>query len=321
MKQVLIYLLFTVIYPIEITSQSCYDVYDDAIYLSNFEEYENLADSILDFEILKGTKNFNVYLLKSKLLYKRGQINEGFDNVKEAIRYGCDIRHNIFSNQFFKKTLSKSDSTKLMNLAPKIIEVPFKTANPLALPQLYQLVNWDQALSNYTIRYRDSICITTSKSRIFELKITRDLLRKYLKEFGYPDENEFGSVMVDRFDLVIIHHFQVVDICDWLKVYYDQAFINNKISPERYYGFYDRLSVYRDLPQRTGTFSSGKRINGRYEVYPIENINSIDDLREKLCLSPLHVFLKNNYFSIPEGYSYDMKNYVKKVRYKLNSNK
>jgi len=298
-------------------SQSCYDIYEDALYLSTFTEYEHLADSLLDIEIADGNNNFNIYLLKAKLLYLRGNSIEGFNNLKVAIRFGCDLGHHIFTNRFFKKHLTRSDSINLIKQAPNLIEVPIKTANPLALPELYQLQNFDQALRYFTTKYRDSICVSETKALSYELKISRKLLREYLNNFGFPNEKEFGTVMLDRFDKVIIHHKSEIDSCEWLKYYYDKALLEGKISPERYFNFYETFRIEKNQLQQTGSFAGRLRINGNWEVYPIENIDIVDELRKKNCLCPLHVYLKNNNFIIPEGYSFEMNDYVRNVRNKI----
>lgn len=313
----MIKLCLFVIMPLFTYGQSCYDAYADAKYLSQFDDYKDLADSILDKEILNGTKNFNIYLLKSKLEYNKGNVEKGFNFLTKAVIYGCNIKHHIFTNKQMGSFVSSSDSLVILQLAQKNIEFPWAATNKMALEALYELVHWDQALTNFTVRYRDSLGISTSQVRQFELKMTRKLLRKYLKNYSYPDEKEFGPGLVDRFDLLIVHHFQEVDSCEWLKPFYDEAYKNNIISPQRYFEFYDKFSVYKKLPQRYGTFISGKKNNGRYEVYPIEDIENIDALRTELCLSPLHVFLKNNGFDLPDGYNFDWKQYINSVRYRL----
>lgn len=313
--------LFIILFPLMpflSFSQGCYDIFEDAFYLSKFDEYRDLADSILDVEISNGTQDFNVFLLKSKMLYQKGDSTAGFQFLLKAVKYGCDIGHNIFTNPFFKKVISKSDSLQIIEIAEKDVEIPFNTANKRALYYLYQLTNWDQALNNFTIRFHDSMCIKPAQSRIYELSITRKMLRKYLKDYGYPDVKEFGEVLVDKFDLVIIHHFQQVDSCEWLKPYYDEALKNNKISPQRYFNYFDKLLLYRDLPLKYCAISAGKTNNiGTFDMYPVEDIENIDALRKRLCLSPLHVFLKKYFIEIPEGYTYDMNSYINDVRLKL----
>ena len=317
MKKYLILTLVTSFLISEVRTQKCYNIYEDALYLSKFDEYKSLADSILDYAISENSKDFNLYLLKSKLFYEKGQSDEGFQNLIEAVRYGCHIRHNIFTNRFFKNVLSTSDSLKLMHLASSIIEVPFKTANTLALPRLYELVQWDQALNNFTIRFKDSMCITSSKSRILELKITRKMLMQYLEEFGYPDEKEFGEVLVNRFDLVIIHHRQDLDNFFWLENYWEEAYKKGKISHQRYFDFHDSNRVYLDKHQKLGAFESGKEIDGKWHMYPIENVSEIDILRDKSCLCPLFIFAKKNGLTLPETYTYNFEDYISAVRKRI----
>ena len=307
-------LLILLCLPFCLSSQRCYDHIEDALYLSKFNEYKNLADSILEIEILNETKDFKVYLLKSKFEYEKENFENGFHHLTKAVKYGCHLRHHIFTDKFFKKYINQSDSLILLKIAQEELVFPFETSNRLSIISLYELVHWDQALNNYTVRFHDSMCLSPPQSRVLELKITRNMLRQYLKGYGYPDEREFGSVLVDRFDLVVIHHFEQVDSCEWLKSFYDEAFKMKKITPNRYYELYDRFLVYKNLPQKYGAFTSGRRINGRYEIYPIEDIEHIDKLRENLCLSPLHVFLKNNNLEIPEGYSYNMNHYITTIR-------
>lgn len=307
-------LFLLLLIPLLTSGQDCYDYFEDALYLSKFDEHKSLSDSILDLEISNNSKYFKVYLLKSKFQYEKGDKEGGLRNLYYAVKYGCNLRHHIFSNKFMKSHLTKMDSLELIEYAKKEVAYPFNASNKISLIKLLELVHWDQALSNFTLRYHDSMCINSSQSRAFELKITRNMLRKYLNDFGYPDEKDFGSELVDRFDLVIIHHFQKVDSCDWLKTYYDEAFDKGKISTQRYYNYYDKLLVYKDLPQKYGTFSGGKNINGSYQIYPIENISNIDNIRKKLCLSPFHVFLKNNGFDIPDNYRFDINEYLSSIR-------
>ena len=310
-------LLILLFLPLCSFSQRCYDYFEDALYLSKFNEYKSLADSILEIEILNETKDFRVYLLKSKFEYEKENLENGFQLLTKAVKYGCHLRHHIFTDKFFKKYINQSDSLTLLKVAKKELVFPFEASNRLSIISLYELVHWDQALNNYTIRFHDSMCLSPSQSRVLELKITRNMLRQYLKDYGYPNEKEFGSVLVDRFDLVVIHHFEQVDSCEWLKSYYDEAYKMKKITPQRYYELYEKFLVYKDLPQKYGAFTSGRKINGRYEIYPIEDIEHIDKLRKQLSLSPLHVFLKNNNINIPENYSFDMKEYVNSIRNKL----
>lgn len=124
--------------------------------------------------------------------------------------------------------------------------------------------------------------------------------------------------MVDRFEIVIIHHEVLIDSCEWLKFYYDNAYVSGKISPERYFGFYDTFKASRNLHQKYGAYLGRQKINNKWEIFPIENIENVDSLRAASCLSPLHVFLKNNKFEIPEGYEYSMQDYVKNIRVVLN---
>ena len=301
--------------------QSCYDIYEDALFLSNEAEFADLTDSILDFEILDGSKDFRIYLLKAKLQYIKGDHSNGLNNLKEAIRYGCYIDHNIFTNKFFKKVLFRSDSIDLITFAEKNIEIPFSTSKNLALPELYQLVNFDQALRYFTTKFHDSMCIPETKSLHNELIISRKLLKQYLNRFGFPNEKEFGSVLLDRFDKLIIHHKSEIDSCQWLKPFYDKALNDRIISPSRYYNFYESFRIAKNERQQSGAYEGRQKTNGKWSIFSIENIESVDSLREILCLSPLQIFLTNNNFTVPEGYKFHMDLFVQKVRIRLKDRK
>lgn len=314
-------LFFCIIFSREIKSQPCYDLYHDANYLRQFVGYEMLTDSILNYEIQNETKNIYVYLLKARLEYSKGNSEMGFLNLLKSIKYGCDLDHHIFSRKYFKSVLTPKDSLKLVGEVLNLKEIPNKTANPLALEELYQLLNFDQALRYFTNSFKDSMCISEEKAIKYELFISRKLLRRYLEKFGYPDEKKFGDVLVNRFETVIIHHRKEIDSCYWLKYYYDIAYEEKTISPERYYNFYESFRRNVGELQITGTYQGRQRINNSWEIFPIENIKGVDSLREYLCLSPLHVFLKNNDFIIPEEYNFDFNNYLKVVRARLNARK
>lgn len=295
--------------------QKGYDMYEDAKYLSKFDEYKNLADSILDMEIENGSKNFEVYILKSRLRYEKGNSSDGLFFLLKAVKYGCDFHHHIFTNNFFKKHLTKSDSLEIINCAQKDVEIPFQSSNKLALADLLELVNWDQALNWFLIKNHDSICLNQRQYRILHNKMINELLVDYLKKFGFPKEQDFGSDLVERFKIVITHQ----DSREWLIPFYDSAYMNKEMSPECYYEFYDWIQVNRDLPQKYGAYNSGKIRNGKYYSFPIENIRNIDTLRKSVYLSPLHVFLSNNNFEMPDGYLFDFTAYLISVRNKLNN--
>ena len=309
----LLFFSFLQLIPVYLFSQKSYDIYADALYLSKFDEYKNLADSILDLEITNGAKKFEIYLLKSRLLYEKGQSSEGFPFLLKAVKYGCDFHHHIFTNNFFKKHITQSDSLEIVKYAQKDVEIPFQSANKLALTDLYELVNWDQALNWFLIKYHDSICLNQKQYRVFHNKMINELLIDYLTKFGYPNEQDFGSDLVDRFRIVIVHQKNV----EWLKPFYNEAFKNNKMSLECYYEFYDWIQVERGLPQKYGAYNNGQIRNGKYYNFPIEDIKNIDSLRKSVNLSPLHVFLRNNSFEMPEGYSYDFNKYINSVRNRL----
>ena len=299
--------------PVYSYSQKGYDIYEDALYLSKFDEYKNLADSLLDFEISNDSKKFEIYLLKSRLLYEKGQSSIGFPFVLKAVKYGCDFHHHIFTNNFFKTHISKSDSIEILKVAEKDVEIPFQSANKLALTDLYELVNWDQALNWFLIKNHDSICLNQLQYRTLHNKMINELLIDYLSKFGYPKEQDFGSDLVDRFRIVIMHQ----ESREWLKSFFDEAFKNNNISTEVYFDFYDWILVDKGLPQKYASHITGQIKNGKLYSFPIEDIKNIDSLRRKANLSPLHVFFSNNHFEIPDGYNYNFNKYIDSVRNKL----
>lgn len=301
----------------DICAQPCYDLYQDAHYLGHFVEYKSLCDSILDFEIQNGSQNFEVYLLKAKLEFGNGKKNEGMFNLLKSIRLGCDIDHHIFTNKNFRHQINHQDSILLRNEAAGSIFIPKANVNYYELSELYKLVHFDQALRYFTNSFKDSMCISEKQALKYETHITKKLLKKYLDEFGYPDQNKFGKLLVDRFEKVIIHQQSEIDSCKWLKSYYDNAYNLNKISPSRYFHFYETFRVRATGIQKTGAYEGRQRINNKWEIFPIENIKNIDSIRNLLCLPPLHVFLKNNNFIIPQGYEYNFDEYIKMVKKRL----
>ena len=317
-SSVLTILMVLILQFISINSngQTCYTIYEDAkyLYLLKSDKYKKLSESILDKEIKSGSKNFKIYLLKSRMLYEKGKPKSAFPLLLTAVNYGCDYYHHIFTNNFFKKYITKSDSMQIIKFAGEDVEIPFKTVNKLELADFYELVHWDQAVNWFMIKYHDSVCLSPKQYRKLHVKLINSMILKdYLEKYGYPDEKEFGSDLVNRFDNVIIHQ----ESWEWLKPYYDKAFRNNKISIERYYNFYDGLLIEKSLPQKYGAFENGKLRNGRYEIHPVDNIKNIDVLRRNVGLPPLHVFLKNNNIAMPKGYHYDMATYLNSVQNKL----
>jgi hypothetical protein len=159
-------LLILLFLPLHSYSQRCYDHFEDASYLSKFNEYKSLADSILENEIINETKDFRVYLLKSKFEFEKENLEIGFQLLTKAVKYGCHLRHHIFTDKFLKKYINQSDSLTLLKVAQNELVFPFEASNRISIIRLYELVHWDQALNNFTIRFHDSMCIRPSQSRV-----------------------------------------------------------------------------------------------------------------------------------------------------------
>lgn len=314
LKVIFVFISFNIKF---VYTQQCYDVYQDAYYLYQFDEYKKLSDSILEFQIQRNTQNFEVYLLKAKLAFEKGNYLEVNSNLLKSIQMGCDIDHHIFTNKYFKNKVNREDSIKLRNEASGEIFMPNKNVKQNELSELYKLLNFDQALRYFTNSFKDSMCISEKKAMKYETHITKKLLKEYLDNFGYPDEKNFGKVLVDRFEKVIIHQQTDIDSCKWLKLHYDNAYKLNKISPSRYFNFYETFRVRSTGVQKTGAYEGRQRIKNTWEIFPIENLKSVDSLRSLLCLPHLHVFLKNNNFNIPQGYEYNFNEYIKMVRRRI----
>ncbi|MBK8886630.1 MAG: hypothetical protein IPN46_08770 [Saprospiraceae bacterium] len=98
-----------------------------------------------------------------------------------------------------------------------------------------------------------------------ELIISRKLLKQYLNRFGFPNEKEFGSVLLDRFDKLIIHHKSEIDSCQWLKPFYDKA-LNDRIYRQVDTIFYESFRIAKMKDNNQGHMKEGKKQmeNGRY---------------------------------------------------------
>jgi hypothetical protein len=302
--------------------QICYDRYDDALYLSNFDEYSLLADSIAELEIRNKTKDFRIYLLKAKLSLKKGSKNMAMSYLKEGIKLGCDLDHHIFTNRDFKTNLNSNDSLELLStsFSPNFVEIPSKAIHPNVLIEFYELVHFDQALRYFSTKFSDSICVPEEKVITFENQITRKLLKNFLDRYGFPDENLFGSVLMDRFDKVIIHQKSEIKKAEWLIPYYEKAFKDKMISAQRFYNFEETFNVKYLGFQNSGAYEGRIKSTKGWEIFSVKNIEEIDNVRKNLCLSPLHVYLKNHKYQLPDGYNYNLTTYINTIRNYVRNN-
>lgn len=301
-------------------SQDVYKFYDDALYLflTNYKEHKSLVDSIITLEIARKSEDSRLYLLQAKIHLINDQKVSGIFNILQAIKLGVNIDHDIFSSGIIKKNLTEKERDDIMTIAPIIQSVPFKTANPIELNDLFTLLNFDQALRYFTYKFKDSLCISENKSLQFELEITRKLLKDHLDKYGIPDEKDFGREILRRFDIVISHHRSVIDSCQWLIPYYNLAYSQGKISKERYFEFFDWLNYRINKSLKFGQNPEGLKTNNKYYFFTIDDIKNIDNKRKSVGLCPLHVYAKNNNLELPLDYSYNFQEYLIELRKRLN---
>lgn len=110
-------------------------------------------------------------------------------------------------------------------------------------------------------------------------------IRNWIKDYGYPTLESVGEEALHMFWLLAQHQdHDLVLMEDCLK--------NCHFAPQDEAFLTDRVCTVKGVPQIYGT--QFKPVNGERTLYPVENMEKVDELRSQKGLEPLASYLEKS---------------------------
>lgn len=306
-------LLVTLVLCCPIKSQNIDLLNDDLDFLLKYEKYYGLADSLAFFITSKNIANGKTYLLKSKLALLRNKNNTGIENIVKAIQMGVYFENEVMNNKFFKSKLRNDDFKFLDSINKESIKSNIMKFDPYEYESIMRLFNTDQAYRRFYNQFKDSIQLTSEKYNILESKITLQMLKKHIANYGFPKLNLYGEELANRLFTVFIHISASSEYWDDLLQILNNAFQNKYIDAKFYYYFYN--SYLYEIKKTT--MISGEYNFYQYQQVDIDNIlnfDTIDNQRNQLGLCPLFYLIKKSGKDSYPGYKFDIDAQISKIR-------
>ncbi len=118
------------------------------------------------------------------------------------------------------------------------------------------------------------------------------IIEKVIKNYGYPGKRLVGSELSDVAFLVIQH--APVEKQELYLSAVEKAVKNCDLDRTNLPYLIDRIRMRKKIPQLYGTQLIWNNMKEKLELYPVEDIQSVDYRRDQMNLYPLRDYLKDN---------------------------
>jgi len=208
---------------------------------------------------------------------------EAFENSPHAI---CDFYSWIFNKPFDSKYLHQSPVAYFYlhnekTFYDSVCNIIYSKYDSTLIKKMRIIVTDDNGRGN-----REVTNVQISKDSVNQIKVAA-----IIKSLGkYPGRSVVGTSLEEVAWLVIQHASE-----EFQKKYYafvESAVLSKDLNPKYLAYTIDRINMGNNVPQIYGTqFTKVDNVN---KLYPVRDLQNVDNLRKTLGLGPLKTYLEQN---------------------------
>ncbi len=225
----------------------------------------------------------------SAMFYLNRQKNN-FVTLPVSIVYMPGFR-GVYDDENWKEIARKLEDNYFSN-NPKLDKGLVKSVWQIyADDQMYR-----ERIDFYAAKYRDGSremdSIMTLQNLLDSINQTR--LSEIVKKYGWPDKSTTGYEIASIAPFFVLQHTRNIEVQKkYLPIILD-AVKSGKEDGEDYACLVDQVLLKEGKKQKYGTQLSRNKETGKQELYPLEDVENIDEIRKEIGLMPLVEFLEMN---------------------------